>query len=151
MKKLLVSLLSLSLAIPVAGIAAPGWHGGPGPGPGFGPYHHPYHYGPHGWVGGFPRPGDRFGFLPGLAATVLVAGLTYYVLDGVYYQRHNNEYVVVNAPPAAPAAPGYASGGYNGNMTVLDLNGERYYVSQGHYYRRDINGQYLEVPRPAGL
>ena len=144
MKKLLVSLLSLSLVIPVAGFAAPGWHGG-------GPYHynHPsYHYGPRGWVGGMPHRGDRFSFLPGVAATLLVAGLTYYVLDGVYYQRQNNQYVVVDAPPAPQ---NYASGGYSGNMTVLDLNGERFYVSQGHYYRRDINGQYLEVPRPAGL
>ncbi|XBS68405.1 DUF6515 family protein [Acerihabitans sp. KWT182] len=139
MKKILILLFSLSLVMPVAGFAAPYWHGGPGP----------YHYGPHGWIGGRPYPGVRFDYLPGLAETVLVAGLTYYVLDGVYYQRQNNEYVVVNAPAVVPAPQAYVSG--PGNMTVLDLNGERYYVNQGHYYRRDINGQYLEVPRPAGL
>ncbi len=138
MKKVLIFLFSLSLVMPVAGFAAPGWHGG----------HGPYHYGPHGWIGERPHRGVRFDFLPGVAATILVAGLTYYVLDGIYYQRENNQYVVVDAPPAPQ---NYASGGYAGNMTVLDLNGERYYVNQGHYYRRDINGQYLEVPRPAGL
>nr|WP_213991211.1 DUF6515 family protein [Sodalis sp. dw_96] len=139
MKKFLILLFSLSLVMPVAGFAAPYWHGG----------HDPYRYGPHGWIGGRPHYGERFGILPGLAETVLVAGLTYYVLDGVYYQRHDDEYVVVNAPNVVPAPQAYVSG--PGNMTVLDLNGERYYVNQGHYYRRDINGQYLEVPRPAGL
>ena len=139
MKKVLILLFSLSLVMPVAAFAAPGgWHGG-------GPY--PYRYGPHGWIGERPHHGERFGFLPGVAETILAAGLTYYVLDGIYYQRQNNEYVVVDAPPAPQ---GYATSG-PGNMTVLDLNGERYYVNQGHYYRRDINGQYLEVPRPAGL
>ncbi len=139
MKKVLILLFSLSLVMPVAGFAAPGWHGD----------HRPYHYGPHGWVGGRPHYGERFGFLPGVAATVLAAGLTYYVLDGIYYQRQNNEYVVVNAPADVPAPQAYVSS--PGTMTVLDMNGERYYVNQGHYYRRDINGQYLEVPRPAGL
>lgn len=136
MKKLLSLVLSLSLLAPVAGFAAPGWHQGGhgwrGPGPGWG--------GPH--------YGERFGILPGIAETVLIAGLTYYVVDGIYYQRHENEYVVVNAPPQPQV---YASGGASGNMTVLDLNGERYYVNQGHYYRRNINGEYLEVPRPSGL
>lgn len=144
MKKLVSLVLSLSLLAPVAGIAAPGWHdggrgghgwGGGGPG-----------WGGHGWGG--PHRGARFDFLPGVAATVLVAGLTYYVLDGIYYQRQENQYVVVDAPPQPQV---YAAGGMSGNMTVLDLNGERYYVNQGHYYRRNINGQYLEVPRPAGL
>jgi len=142
MKKLPILLVSLSLLMPVAGFGYPygGGHGG---------YHDYYHYryGPHGWVGGRPHYGERFGFLPGLASTVLIAGLTYYVLDGVYYQRQNDQYIVVQAPPAPPT---YSSG-YGGAMTVLDLNGERYYVNQGHYYRRDINGQYMEVPRPAGL
>ncbi len=144
MKKLLSLVLSLSLVVPVAGFAAPGWHdgghggrgwyGGPGPG--------------RGWGGGGPHRGARFDFLPGVAATVLVAGLTYYVLDGIYYRRQENQYVVVDAPPAPQI---YQSGGISGNMSVVDLNGERFYVNQGHYYRRSINGQYLEVPRPAGL
>src|SRR5476649_483409 len=144
MKKLLSLVLSLSLVAPVAGFAAPGWdyhgHGGPGPG---------WYNGHHGWgPGGAPHRGARFDFLPGVAATVLVAGLTYYVLDGIYYQRRENQYIVVDAPPAPQV---YESGGISGNMSLVDLNGERFYVNQGHYYRRSINGQYLEVPRPAGL
>ncbi len=36
-------------------------------------------------------------------------------------------------------------------LQVLDFNGKRYYVKEGHYYSRDIDGNYTEVPRPAGL
>ncbi|WP_168197653.1 hypothetical protein [Brenneria corticis] len=36
-------------------------------------------------------------------------------------------------------------------MTVVDMNGERFYVKNGAYYKRTINGEYLEVPKPAGL
>lgn len=36
-------------------------------------------------------------------------------------------------------------------MTVLDMNGERFYVKNGAYYKRAINGEYLEIPKPAGL
>lgn len=141
MKKLLSLVLSLSLVVPLASWAGPDWdhHGRGGPG----------WDGHRGWgPGGGPRRGARFDFLPGVAATVLVAGLTYYVLDGIYYQRRDNQYIVVDAPPAPQV---YESGGLNGNMSVVDLNGERFYVNQGHYYRRSINGQYFEVPRPAGL
>ncbi|AHF76692.1 hypothetical protein Sant_1637 [Sodalis praecaptivus] len=137
MRKLLVLLLSASLVAPAAVLAGPGgYHGGPG-------------FGGPGWHGGpGPGRGARFPFLPGAAETVLIAGLTYYVLNGIYYQRQNDQYVVVQPPPAPPT---YVVAGNNSNMTVVDMNGERFYVNQGHYYRRTINGDYLEVPRPPGL
>lgn len=135
MKKLLVLLLSASLVAPAAVLAGPGgYHGGPG-------------FGGPGWHGPGPGRGARFPFLPGAAETVLIAGLTYYVLNGIYYQRQNDQYVVVEPP----SPPRYVVAGNNSNMTVVDMNGERFYVSQGHYYRRNIDGEYLEVPRPPGL
>ncbi|MBT9432958.1 hypothetical protein JZM24_13960 [Candidatus Sodalis endolongispinus] len=125
MRKLLVLLLSASLMAPAAVIAGPGgYHGGPG-------------FGGPGWHGPGPGRGARFPFLPGAAETVLIAGLTYYVLNGIYYQRQNDQYVVVE-PPSPP--PRYVVAGNNSNMTVVDMNGERFYVIQGHYYRRNIDG-----------
>lgn len=38
----------------------------------------------------------------------------------------------------------------SGDMRALDFDGERFYVQDGHYYRRDIDG-HPEVPRPPGL
>ena len=62
------------------------------------------------------------------------------MLNGAYYQRQGENYVVVQ-PPAEP----------DGALRVLDFNGRRFYVQEGHYYERDISGNYIEVPRPAGL
>jgi len=36
-------------------------------------------------------------------------------------------------------------------LQALDYNGKRYYVQSGHYYQRNIDGEYIEVPRPDGL
>lgn len=122
MKKIIASLLALTLFAPLMTSAHPG---GWGPGPG--------------WHGG-PGPA-RPGFLPGAAEAVLIGGLTYYLLNGNYYQRQGDGYVVVDRPDE-PVSP---------QMRALDYNGERFYVAEGHYYRRDISGRYLEVPRPPGL
>ncbi|WP_025901898.1 MULTISPECIES: DUF6515 family protein [Tatumella] len=130
MKKVIPSLLALALTMPGIALAYP--HGpGPGfggPGPGGGP----------GWHGG---PGPGGGFLPDLATGVLIGGLTYYLLNGIYYQRQGNDYVVVNPPPQSTPQ----------HLQVLDFNGKRYYVQAGHYYQRNIDGDYIEVPRPDGL
>lgn len=119
MKKVIAPLLALTLLSPAVALAHPGgWGHGPGPG----------------WGGG-PGPGR---FLPDAATAVLIGGLTYYLLNGSYYQRQGDTYVVVQPPASTP-------------MQVLDFNGRRFYVQDGHYYQRDINGSYTEVPRPAGL
>ena len=34
-------------------------------------------------------------------------------------------------------------------MNVVDVNGTRYYVQDGRYYRRSPDGQYLEVAPPS--
>ncbi|MGZ8067323.1 hypothetical protein [Aeromonas salmonicida] len=36
-----------------------------------------------------PAPGHRIDRLPGGVETILLAGLTYYVLGGIYYQQQN--------------------------------------------------------------
>ncbi|PWC09888.1 hypothetical protein B4923_18575 [Brenneria roseae subsp. americana] len=133
MKKNLVLIISLAILSPASVLA------GPGPGHGMGP-------GPHGapWHDR-PGPGIVVDRLPYGVETVLIAGLTYYVLNGIFYQRQNNSYVVVETPPATAHAV------TQGEMTVLDINGERFYVKNGSYYKRNINGEYLEVPKPAGL
>ncbi len=129
MKKVIASLLALTLLSPALVSAHPGgWGPGPGPGP---------HWGGHGRGWGGPGP---LRFLPEAATSVLIGGLTYYMLNGAYYQRQGENYVVVQ-PPAEP----------DGALRVLDFNGRRFYVQEGHYYERDISGNYIEVPRPAGL
>lgn len=128
MKKVIASLLVLTLTAPVIAVAHPG--GGPGPG-----WHHG---GGPGW--GRPAP---FRFLPEAATAVLIGGLTYYLLNGTYYQRQRDTYVVVE-PPAERVT-------LDSRMHALDYNGRRYYVQDGHYYERNIHGEYLEVPRPPGL
>ena len=130
MKKVIASLLALTLTAPVIAEAHPG--GGPGPGPG-------WH---HGGGPDFGRPGP-LRFLPEAATAVLIGGLTYYLLNGSYYQRQGDTYVVVQ-PPAERVT-------LDNRMHALDYNGRRYYVQDGHYYERNIDGEYLEVPRPPGL
>ncbi|MDX5628558.1 MULTISPECIES: DUF6515 family protein [unclassified Brenneria] len=136
MKKSLTMLVALSLLLPVSTMAHPGPGGPGGPGGGFGGP------GPGGWG---PAPGAAFDRLPSGVETVLIAGLTYYVLNGIFYQRQHDQYVVVEAPPGDAVAT------TRNGITVLDINGERFYVKDGSYYKRNINGEYIEVPKPAGL
>ncbi|WP_075209857.1 DUF6515 family protein [Klebsiella pneumoniae] len=131
MKKIsLIILYSVALSSQAAQ-AHP--HQGPGPDSG------------HGQVPFF-NPGHRVNILPDIATVLLIGGLTYYVANGIYYQRQNDHYVVVE-PPATTVAKAPSSD----SLLPLDFNGRRYYVSDGHYYERDIDGHYIEVARPAGL
>lgn len=84
------SLWLLAMAIALPAMAGPGNMGRPGgwesPAPQYG----------HGAGPGFGHRVDR---LPGGVETLLLAGLTYYVLDGIFYRRQENHYVVVSPPP----------------------------------------------------
>lgn len=135
----LVSFLISALVLPVATYA----HGGPGfDGPGFG--------GPG--FGG-PHPGFYDVMPPGYK-TVIAAGVTYFVLDNLWYVMHGNRYEQVSAPPSnvtvinntVPATTTVVTTNYG--MNVVDVNGIRYYMKDGRYYRRDVNGQLLEVAPP---
>ena len=84
------SLWLLAMAIALPAMAGPGNMSRPGgwesPAPQYG----------HGAGPGFGHRVDR---LPGGVETLLLAGLTYYVLDGIFYRRQENHYVVVSPPP----------------------------------------------------
>ncbi|CAM3744038.1 hypothetical protein BS639_02820 [Rouxiella silvae] len=126
MKKLAASLLTLSLLSPTLAMAH-GGHGGPG-----------------------------FNILPDAAVAVVIGGLTYWALNGNYYQKQGDDYVEVDAPPQddAPPPPPESEEDYESappDLAPLDFHGERFYVSNGHYYKRDPSGQYYEIPRPDGL
>jgi hypothetical protein len=131
-KSLSILAMSALIIVPSLAQARPGPWFGHGPGFWSGPR---YYAGPH-----YFYPGPRLTVLPGLATAIIVGGLTYYVVNGIYYQRQGAEYIRVETP-SSPGA----------GISVLDYNGKRYYVRNGSYYQKDINGNYFEVPRPAGL
>lgn len=141
------------------------WHGGDRHGgghPDFRPA--PVHFGgpgPH-WQAPAPHwrapephwgPG-RYRIMPPGYKTVIAAGVTYFVLNELWYRMHGGVYQQVQAPASSnitiinnsTPATVISSG-----MNVVDVNGIRYYVQNGHYYRRDTNGEYLEVAPPVGM
>ncbi|EKP0277873.1 hypothetical protein JGK46_001714 [Aeromonas bestiarum] len=132
--------LALLIALPAS--ADRGGSGGP-PGREMSPpsARHGHYAGP--WSA--PAPGHRIDLLPGGVETVLLAGLTYYVLGGIYYQQQESHYVVVTPPTQVIEVQTDAS------LIPLDLDGRRYYVRAGHYYQRELDGRYIEVPPPAAL
>lgn len=81
-----------------------------------------------------------------LATVAVIGGMTYYILDNVFYQKNNNNYVVVQTPPNYVANTNSAD-----EPTKIDYQGKRYYVKDNRFYQRDLSGTFVEVPRPAGL
>jgi len=124
MKKAASLLFVAALVLPLSAFAGPGWHDNHG---GHGP--------------DMPGPGHHVSILPDIATAVMIGGLTYWLVNGTYYQKQGPDYVVVERPADVP----------DSTLHTLDFNGKRYYVKEGHYYSRDIDGNYTEVPRPAGL
>ena len=92
-----------------------------------------------------PQPGVMVELLPPGYKTVLFAGLTYFVFNEIWYQLHGGRYEVVTPPnQEAPTVNPY----YENGMTRVDIDGIRYYVREGRYYRRNANGEYREVTPP---
>lgn len=153
MKKMIAASLLCSVMLPALAVAEPFDHRSDGPNerP---PMHRqgPEHGGPGGRQGGFerdhapaPGPAHHGGggarhSMPRNAEALLIGGITYYLLDGLYYQHHGSDYVTVTPPPEAASS-----------MTSLDYKGRRYYVQHGHYYSRTPGGEYVEISRPQGL
>lgn len=146
MKKTIVAGMLCSMILPTFALAEPFDHG-PG-GPDMRPP--PHHEGPDHRGGPEPRP-ERRGpenfdhrpprhSMPRDAEALLIGGMTYYFLNGLYYQHQGSEYVAVAPPPESATS-----------MTPLDYKGRRYYVQHGHYYSRTPGGEYVEVTRPQGL
>ncbi|MGE6108319.1 DUF6515 family protein [Aeromonas sobria] len=139
------ALWALALTIALPALAGPGEMGRQGGAPGrempTAAPRHGHYAGP--WSA--PAPGHRISALPRGAETMLLAGLTYYVLGGIFYQQQENHYVVVTPPARVQTVTPDAG------LTPLDLDGRRYYVGEGHYYQREIDGSYIEVPPPAAL
>ncbi len=131
------SLWLLSMVIALPALAGPGDMDRPGGWEKASPRH-------GGYAGPESGPGHRVDRLPGGVETLLLAGLTYYVLDGIFYRQQENHYVVVSPPPQVLVAA-------ESGLVPLDLDGRRYYVREGHYYLREIDGRYTEVPPPAAL
>ena len=93
-----------------------------------------------------PRPGIVVDILPPGYRTVLFAGLTYFVVNEIWYQLHGDRYRVVTPPAASQVQENNPY--YENGMTRVDIDGIRYYVRDGRYYRRNANGEYLEVTPP---
>ena len=128
-KNICTWVMVILIASPSLVYAAPGGPGGHG---GYGRPH--LSHAPNS-----PR-SPRLDFLPALATTLILGGLTYYVVNDAYYRKQGTEYILVDSPT-----------NISSNLNVVDYNNKRYYVRNGSYYQKDIDGNYIEVPRPAGL
>lgn len=102
----------------------------------------------HAWGWGRPHPhfyphGRCFDVLPLAAATLIIAGTTYYYGEGVYYQRTGSQYVVIPAPVGAVVTtipPGY-------QPVIID--GTTYYtINDVTYMYTPYGFQVVPPPKP---
>ena len=143
MKPMRISVLASCLVLACQAQARPGggWDNRPGPDAGPGPWIKPVPQprpAPGGWVDVLPR-----GY-----QTVLVAGLTYFVLNDIWYKMNGGRYQVVTAPTQT-ITPSNGGNEQPYGLTQVDIGGVRYYVKDGRYYRRNADGECLEVTPPA--
>lgn len=96
----------------------------------------------------------RYNIMPPGYKTVIAAGVTYFVLNELWYRMHGGAYEQVAAPATSNVtiinngATTTTIANTGSVMNVVDVNGSRYYVQNGRYYRRTPDGQYLEVAPP---
>lgn len=88
------------------------------------------------------RPGPHGGpFLGGPAQAIFLGALTFFFLDGIFYKKEPNGYIVTPAPIGArvPALP---------PATVrVNIDGRPYYTYSGVYYQQVPEG-YIVVKQP---
>ena len=100
-------------------------------------------------------PPVRYNIMPPGYKTVIAAGVTYFVLNELWYRMHGGVYEQVQAPASSNVtiinngATTTTIANTGSVMNVVDVNGTRYYVQDGRYYRRSPDGQYLEVAPPS--
>ena len=128
-------------------------------------------YGPTSVTTTYYQPGYRIDSLPGGYRSELITGNNYYYHNGVYYRRHSNGYVVVDAPRTSRYYTEYdrhrggdrhrISDNYRdqrrdsvrvipslpAGYRIVNHGGNQYYQSGENYYRRDANG-YVVVQSP---
>ncbi len=95
--------------------------------------------------------------LPSAASLLLISGITYAVIDGLYYQRHNDKYVYVENPPVATQQKTVVS---NSGMTgtvinalpagskAVTVNGVLYYVYGSTWYAPIASSHSFVVVEP---
>ena len=92
----------------------------------------------------YPEHGRYSFWLPAAFTTLMLAGLTYYYCEGVYYSRHPYGYVVVPPPCGAVVReipPVYVP---------IVINGATYYTADGIYYQPAGQG-YVVVQQPQNI
>ena len=100
-------------------------------------------------------PPVRYNIMPPGYKTVIAAGVTYFVLNELWYRMHGGVYEQVQAPASSNVtiinngATTTTIANTGSVMNVVDVNGTLYYVQDGRYYRRSPDGQYLEVAPPS--
>jgi len=82
--------------------------------------------------------------LPGRFVKIAFGGLSYYYVNGIFYQKRDRGYVVVAAPRGA-----VVSKLPRGRRVIVD-NGMRYYTFNGVYWKRTPAG-YIVVSNPTTI
>lgn len=127
-KKFLGFLLIVMILAGSITPANAGWRRPPAP---RGPFHRGFH----------PR-GYHVDILPFAAATLFIAGATYYYWEGEYYRREaNKKYIVVN-PPVGTVVTAIPA-----NYQTVIIDGNPYYIVNGVTYIYTSSG-YQVVPTP---
>jgi hypothetical protein len=153
--------------LPLSQVQARPHFDGPGDGDGHWEHHHHDHDGGFypGPVRYYPGPVRVYGpryyeapvrytIMPPGYKTVIAAGVTYFVLNELFYRMHGGVYEQVPAPTTSNVtiinngATTSTIANTGSVMNVVDINGVRYYTQNGRYYRLNSNGEYLEVAPP---
>lgn len=104
-----------------------------------------------------------FQHMPDGYRAFFINGIHYFFYDEAWFVLSNGYYepvpapggmIIINGEPVFNNAPSvlpiqsFDDEDLPEGVSVFDLNGVRYYYKEGRYYRRDMDGQYLEVPPP---
>ena len=163
----IISLFMAAALLPLSQVQARPHFDGPGDGDGHWEHHHHDHDGGFypGPVRYYPGPVRVYGpryyeapvrytIMPPGYKTVIAAGVTYFVLNELFYRMHGGVYEQVPAPATSNVtiinngATTSTIANTGSVMNVVDINVVRYYTQNGRYYRLNSNGEYLEVAPP---